>query len=207
MADFLDKLAVNTGTVPNPYRQFTVSIPAGGRKRIDYDFNVVAILGTSQNSLSVNFAGYGGDTVMTERMEYRSPIAIPYIELINTDAVNSLTVDFALANGEIDDFRFAPQGPIEVVTSSALEVYEDETLTHLSTTTLTLDANGEATIPANTNATHTIVQNTGTHDIRLFTATGLVVAPLGTFDLTVKTSYTVYGTVGDTVVVSAFKRG
>lgn len=109
-----NNITINTGTLPNPYRQFTETIPVGGVKKIYYDSNNFVILYTSQDSLLVNFAGSGGATPMWQGMSYKTDYVCPYIELLNTDSENPLTVTIGMGIGNINDNRLSVSGAVNV---------------------------------------------------------------------------------------------
>lgn len=195
---------INTGTIKNPYRQFTETIPAGQTKNIYYDANNFAILYTSSQNLSIDFGGSGGATPIWQGMKYKSEVILPYVQLFNRDTLNSLTVTICMGIGDIEDNRLSVSGSVSVTN------YNNEplattlaTYTPASVTEVTLDANGEATLdPAG--AKFTRIQNTSTNNMRLYAADGFILLPNGVEELTLNASFKVYGTIGDKLVFGRF---
>lgn len=195
---------INTGTIKNPYRQFTETIPAGQTKTIYYDANNFAILYTSSQNLSIDFGGSGGATPIWQGMKYKSEVILPYVQLFNRDLINSLTVTICMGIGDIEDNRLSVSGSVGVTN------YNNEPLaTTLSTytpvaiTEVTIPASGEVTLdPAG--AKFTRLQNTSSNDVRLYAADGFILTPNSTEELTLTTDFKVYGTAGDKLVFGRF---
>jgi len=195
---------INTGTIKNPYRQFTETIPAGQTKNIYYDANNFAILYTSSQNLSIDFGGSGGATPIWQGMKYKSEVILPYVQLFNRDTLNSLTVTICMGIGDIEDNRLSVSGSVSVTNyNNSPLITSLPAYTLDSVTSVTLDANGEATLDP-TGAKFTRIQNTGTADIRLYNANGFILSPQGIEELTLDAPFTVYGTAGESLVFGRF---
>ena len=197
---------INTGTIKNPYRQFTETIPAGQTKNIYYDANNFAILYTSSQNLSIDFGGSGGATPIWQGMKYKSEVILPYVQLFNRDTLNSLTVTICMGIGDIEDNRMSVAGAIEVqnYANGSLNV-NTKVFKLLDVTEYTIGA-GETSVTLDPDgATFTRIQNTGTNDLRLYAADGFILPAQSIEELTLDTPFTVHGVANDTLVFGRFK--
>lgn len=196
---------INTGTIANPYRQFAYTIPAGSIIKIRYDADVFSVLYTSSQNLAVNFSGSGGQTNFWQGIKYKCPYVFTYAELVNLDPVNPLDVVVAMGIGDVQDNRFSVSGAV------GINNYDNQPLTTTparytldSITEYTLSGTSETITPPS-DALFCRIQNTGTNNLRLYSATGFVLAPFGVEETCLKDSFTIYGSANDTFVIGWFK--
>ena len=196
---------INTGTIPNPYREFTETIPAGQSKTVYYDYDAFRVLSANlTGALLVNFGGSGGQTTIEAGIGYHLNHVATYVQLFNQDVNNPLTVKFAAGIGTIDDSRMTVSGAVSV------QNYNEEPLTVTNNVytlgipvTYTIDSTGEVELdPAGAKLTR--VQNTGTNNLRLYVADGFILAPFGIEEITLNAPFKIYGAEGDTLVFGRF---
>lgn len=102
------------GQVQNPYREFTLTIPAGEYRDIPYAFNYFRIMSLTGSGLKVRFGGSGEYTsIIGAGFGLELPQAIQRVFFQN-DSVNPLTVTVGLAIGKISDDRANVSGTVNV---------------------------------------------------------------------------------------------
>ena len=196
---------INTGTIPNPYREFTETIPAGQSRVVYYDYDAFRVLSTNLNgALLVNFGGSGGQTTIEAGIGYHLNYTATYVQLFNQDLGNPLTVKFAMGIGTIDDSRLTVSGTVLVANANEEPLtVTNEVYTLGIPVTYTFDDTGEVELDPS-GAKMTRIQNTGSNNLRLYAADGFILAPLGTEEITVNAPFKVYGAEGDTLVFGRF---
>ena len=136
---------IQTGTIANPYRQFTETIPAGQIRVVRYVHNSMTVLDNDQpDNLEVNFGGSGGFTKMDTGIIYEYPngVSIPFVELRNTSN-QTMHITISLAVGTVQDNRLNVSGTVSVQGQETTPVYVKEGVyTSASITTGTFDENG-----------------------------------------------------------------
>ncbi len=199
---------IQTGTIANPYRQFTETIPAGQIRVIRYVHNSMTVLDNDQpDNLEVNFGGSGGFTKMDTGIIYEYPdgVSIPFVELRNTSD-QTMHVTVSLAVGTVQDNRLNVSGTVNVQGQEETPVYVKEGVyTAATITTGTFDENGEYSFAAPATSKKVIIQNAGTNDIYLFNINGLLVTPTATFEMNFAGTISIYGTAGQTVKIGVFE--
>lgn len=122
---------IKFGQIQNPYREFTYTIPALGKERVDYAFSYWRVLALSGGELEMRFGGSGEYTpVSGSGLGQQLDQPIPFLEIRNADAVNPMTITIAMAIGKIDDDRLNVVGTgIDVVTGSGDDLNTDSALT------------------------------------------------------------------------------
>lgn len=196
---------INTGTIPNPYREFTETIPSGQSKTIYYDYDDFRILSANlTGALLVNFGGSGGQTTIEAGIGYHLNYTATYIQLFNQDLNNPLTVKFAMGIGTIDDSRLTVSGTVLVANANGEPLtVTNEVYTLGIAQTVTIDNSGEVELdPAG--AKFTRIQNTGSNNLRLYAADGFILAPFGIEEITLNAPFKIYGAEGDTLVFGRF---
>ena len=196
---------INTGTIPNPYREFTETIMAGQSKTVYYDYDDFRVLSANlTGALLVNFGGSGGQTTIEPGIGYHLNYTATYIQLFNQDLNNPLTVKFAMGIGTIDDSRLTVSGTVLVANADGEPLtVTNEVYTLGIAQTVTIDNSGEVELdPAG--AKFTRIQNTGSNNLRLYAADGFILAPLGVEEITLNAPFKIYGAEGDTLVFGRF---
>lgn len=199
---------IQTGTIANPYRQFTETIPAGQIRVVRYVHNSMTVLDNDQpDNLEVNFGGSGGFTKMDTGIIYEYPegVSIPFVELRNTSN-QTMHITISLAVGTVQDNRLNVSGTVSVQGQETTPVYVKEGVyTSASITTGTFNANGEFSFAIPAMAKKVIIQNKGTSNIYLFDVNGLLVTPTSTFEMNFSGTIAIYGTAGQTVTIGVFE--
>lgn len=208
---------INTGTIANPYRQFRKTIPAGGIEKIRYDADFFAVLYTSSQDLAVNFSGSGGETEFWQGIKFKCPYTFTYAELINLNPTQPLEVVVGMGIGDVEDNRFSVSGGVNVQNTEATSLFvqnsnntalkvQDYAYRAARTQQQTISSGSvQVTPPANVDVKFLIIQNTGNTPIRLFHPLGLIVNPLGTFEMNVAGSFSVYGESGSKFTETYFR--
>lgn len=197
---------INTGTIPNPYREFTYTIPAGLSTTIYYDYDSFRVLATNlSNALEVNFGGSGGQTTIEAGIGYKLDFTASYVQLFNTNGQEDLIVKFAMGIGTIDDSRLTVSGSVSVQNTNEGSLNTNAKTFELLDVTEHTIAQGETSVTLDpAGATFTRVQNTGTNTVRLYSASGFLLLPNSTEELTLDAQFTVHGVAGDKVVFGRF---
>lgn len=197
---------INTGTIPNPYREFTYTIPAGLSTTIYYDYDSFRVLATNlSNALEVNFGGSGGQTTIEAGIGYKLDFTASYVQLFNTNGKDDLVVKFAMGIGTIDDSRLTVSGSVSVQNTNEGSLNTNtKTFELLDITEHTIAEGGTSVTLDPNGATFTRVQNSGTNTVRLYSATGFLLLPNSTEELTLDAPFTVHGVAGDKVVFGRF---
>ena len=225
MVDFLNKVPnIDTGTIPNPYRQFAYTLAPGERKTIRYDANFFNVLYTSSENLAVNFSGSGGDTQYWQGLQYNCDYVFSYAELINLDTANPLSVVVGMGIGDMKDNRLAVSGAVKVrpdgsflpveIGSVSLNVPIRETgYTFNSAYDYKLNNNGygefelfDIDYSGFEFFGKFLFQNQGSNEMRLFSQLGPIVLPGGSFEMVTQAHQRIsfYGTPGESASVTSF---
>ncbi len=109
-----------TGTIQNPYREFTLNIAAGASDIIYFDHSSLAVLALTGGSMSVQIGNSGSETsVIGSGMgfEYMDgegrPAAVRNVRIFNRGST-SMVVTVGLAMGKINDRRLSLVGVVTV---------------------------------------------------------------------------------------------
>lgn len=136
----------------NPYKEFEITIPAGGIENIYYVFSYFQVLGASTTSgIEIRFGGASSATdVISAGVGYGLPAGrvTDRVEIHNTSGA-SVTLKIGLAIGTINDSRFTASG---VVTTKDV----GSTLTSARTT---ISGTPVQLVPANSNRKDLIIYN------------------------------------------------
>ncbi len=198
---------ITTGFIANPYRQFKITIPPRQIHKENYVHNVFEVLENNQSGfLKVNFGGSGGFTEMEQGIvyKYEDNVAIPFVELMN-ESDNEMEVKIAMGVGVFNDQRLNVSGAVTVQSLPETPVYvADVQFENVTVDTITLDDTGAGTYTVPAGTKKVLIQNTGTQDVRVFSATGFVINPTGTMDFNYSGTIAFYGTAGETVTAGAF---
>lgn len=195
---------INTGTIANPYRQFTYTIPAGQIQKIRYDGNVFAVLYTSSENLAVNFSGSGGQTEYWQGIKYHCPFVFTYVELCNLDTVNPLTVTVAIGIGDIQDNRFSVSGAVSICNYNNTPLMtQPQPYSLLSIEQKTFGMAGNLTLTAPAGAKFCRIQNiSATDNMTLYDANGFILLPYGSEEIPFAENIKVYGSEDEQFVVA-----
>jgi hypothetical protein len=99
---------IKTGSVQNPYREFTYAIPVSGQIPIYFAHNFFSVLSISAGaSIAARFGAGGGETtIISAGIGLELPEVLPSVTLINKGA-GIATVTVGMAIGRISDNRFS----------------------------------------------------------------------------------------------------
>ena len=195
---------INTGTIANPYRQFSYTIPAGSIIKIRYDADVFSVLYTSSQNLAVNFSGSGGQTEFWQGIKYKCPYVFTYAELVNLDPVNPLDVVVAMGIGDVQDNRFSVSGSVAISNYNNTPLMtQSQPYSLLSISKETFPGTGDVAITAPAGAKFCRIQNvSSSNNIVLYDADGFIVLPYGTEEIPLASDFTVYGASGESFVIA-----
>jgi hypothetical protein len=100
---------INTGQSQNPPKEFTVTLAAGQRYRLDFVHSFFRVLSASSTDYTVKFGGFGTDTPLQPLIGIQHPNPLDFVEITNTSASPN-TVTFIMSVGFITDDRVAFAG-------------------------------------------------------------------------------------------------
>lgn len=203
---------IEIGSLQAPYKEFTITIPANGNKKLNYLHSTIEVIEASSQNFTVSLGGAEETTLQVgicyryQRARSGNQGALPYVNFINrTNA--AITLKVAFGAGEIWDHR-----QIGNVTISGAEDAPAFMLptrpTDLKVTSLSVPAGGSSTFTPDANAIEWIAQNQGSDPVTLFGSSG-VILPAGadfTANLTKAFSINNASASAVTVVVTEFLR-
>ena len=103
---------INLGSTQAPYWEYTKTLAAGERFKLNYVTDSFHLLDASApDALKVSFGGSMIDTPFTAGLGYKMTEPVEFIELFN-DSAASLTVRFAVGIGDIKDNRLTVSGTV-----------------------------------------------------------------------------------------------
>ena len=182
---------INTGRQQSSYKEFTITLPAGGIYTLNNPFNYFRCLAAS-GSFKVAWSANTMDTDFEAGLGISFDDVIPYAQLFNPSAA-AITIRIGCGIGYFDDSRLTVSGTVYTAPAQ----YASFAATSVAI------SSGSATIPV---AANTIIQNTGSNTMYIGgTGTdGLQLAVGGTFEFSCAAVVTVYGTNGDTIAIGSF---
>lgn len=188
MAD--DFLPINNGRQQSSFKYFRIPLAAGEVQDLNNPFTCFRCYNATAN-FKVAWVANSDFTDFGEGMMVKfdgDPLA--GVKLYNPNNA-PIVVEVGMGIGTFEDSRLSVSGSIQTVQGAYGSI---------ACTTQTI-ASGETTVAAG----HSILQNTGSNVMYIAgTGTdGLQLQPQGTFEITVQTSFKVYGTNGDTLVVGS----
>ena len=142
---------LESGTPQNPYREFTILVPAGQRYQLNYSMTYFRVMTLSLSTLSVNFSGTTDTSFVGAGVGIKMKNAIPYVSLINTGGAD-LTVTVGCGCVEINDSRLSLTGNINAITVSGatLATVSDVALpNNTATKVVVANANNKSVIISN----------------------------------------------------------
>lgn len=110
---------IKYGSIQNPYREFTLTIPAGQvSEPIRYNFDYFRLLNASALGIQAKFGSSGTFTsIVGAGIGFRLLQPIQEVQFLN-DTAGAITITVALAIGVIDDARLSVSGDIAVINGS-----------------------------------------------------------------------------------------
>ena len=125
------------------------------------------------------------------------------VEIFNPYNVNC-TVELLSGAGDYENQAMSLIGVVEIETPAGADINVKAPAYTLGIPEEhTFDETGEVELdPAGAKMTR--IQNTGSNNLRLYTADGFILAPLGTEEITLNAPFKVYGAEGDTLVFGRF---
>ena len=186
-----DIFPIDNGLQQSSYQEFSIQIPAGSFYKLDNPYNYFRCLSANQ-PFSVSWGSNVGRTNFEAGLGIKFNSVLPSVLIFN-DSGAPLVVSVGLGIGEFDDSRLSVSGTI-LTNPAPYAFFGVQQYTF---------SGGQVEIPA---ASKLLIQNTGTANIYIGgTGTnGLVVVPLGSFELEYSGALTVYGTDGQTISVGSF---
>jgi len=131
----MSELQVKYGSIQNPYREFTLVIPANSfTDPIRYNFDYFRLLEASGPGVEVQFGSSGETTsVVSAGIGYKLPYVIQECRFANRTGT-AITITIALAIGDISDDRLNVSGSLNLSKSTVIDTRSDVTLTAATAT-------------------------------------------------------------------------
>lgn len=183
---------INGGRQQSSYKEFTLTLPANGIYTLNNPYNFCRCLNAT-GKFKVAWSSNQMDTDFEGGLQAKFDTVLPYVQVFNPSET-PITISLGLGIGEFDDSRLTVSGTV----STAQAQYNN-----FSAETLTFDETGILEIAP---AQKTIIQNTG-GDVVYIGGTGtdgLQLQGNGTFEFSLGTPLTIYGTSGQIVTVGSF---
>lgn len=182
---------INTGRQQSSYKEFQITLPAGGIYTLNNPFNYFRCLDAS-GAFKVAWSANQMDTDFEAGLGISFDDVIPYAQIFNPSAA-SITIRIGCGIGYFDDSRLTVSG----------NVYTRPAQFASFTATTVAISSGKADIPV---AAQTVIQNNGSHIMYIGgTGTdGLRLEVGGTFEFSCAAVISVYGTNGDTIAIGSF---
>lgn len=182
---------INTGRQQSSYKEFAITLPAGGIYTLNNPFNYFRCLEAS-NAFKVAWSANQMDTDFEAGLGINFDDVIPYAQIFNPTAA-PITIRIGCGIGYFDDSRLTVSGTVQTIPAS---------YSAFQATTVAISS-GKADIPV---SNHTIIQNTGSNIMYIGgTGTdGLQLEVGGTFEFSCSAVVTVWGTNGDTIAIGSF---
>ena len=183
---------INGGRIQSSYKEFTVVLPANGIYTLNNPYNFCRCL-SSTGRFKVAWSSNQMDTDFEGGLQAKFDSILPYVQLFNPTET-TITLRLGLGVGDFDDSRLTVSGTVQ--TSPAQ-------YNNLSVETLNFDSSGQITIAP---AQRVLIQNTGSAIVYIGgTGTdGLQLQPQGTFEISIATDLTIYGTDANSVTIGSF---
>lgn len=188
---------INNSTQPISYKEFDVTIPAGGQYPIQQPFNYVRLLSSNTDVANLNFrfGALSTYTKLTLGIGFGAPEIFPSLTVQNVGN-SPATIRVAFAVGVISDDRLNVSGTV----TTTVAPYDT-----VSASLETFPAGGSVTVNSSGYKRVVIQNNSSTNSIYIFNNNTFEVKPFGTFDMDLAASFTVYGTNGETISVGLFE--
>lgn len=182
---------INNGRQQSSYKEFTIVLGGNAVYTLNNPYNFCRCL-SSTGKFKVAWSTNQMDTDFDGGLQAKFDTILPYVQIFNPSA-SPITISLGLGIGDFDDSRLTVAGPIQTYSAQ---------FTSFSALTETVSS-GQATIQP---AQKVIIQNTGSNVMYIGgTGTdGLKLQPNGTFEFSLETPLTVYGTDGDTIAIGSF---
>lgn len=197
----------NLGTLTAPYREFDIEIAPGTFYTLRYDHQASEILEcTLPDNVEVCYGGSGGFTKLQTGMIYTYPNdeVVPFLQIRNTHATETMTVKIGLAIGKLDDRRLSVSGTVTVQSTADNPVYiERSPATQGVAGQITIPEGGVYLYEVPEKVQKVVVQNLSSSAISAF---GFVLFQWGVFELdNFKGTVSIFGPAGATAHVGVFK--
>lgn len=180
---------INNGQQQSSYREFDITLPAGGVYTLNNPFNYFRCL-FATSTFDVAWSTNTGRTNFESGLGVKFESVIPYAQIFAPEN-QGITLKVGVGVGYFDDSRLTVTGNVRT---------EPAQYNSFSAATLTI-ADGVATVPS---AQKVIIQNAGSNTMYIGAADGLQLQPTGTFEYSLATGLEVYGTDGDMLKVGSF---
>ncbi len=189
---------INTGSLQNPFEIMTYTIPAGGIQLIAYAFKSINFYDVSSQNALIRFIGNARTSPIFGGLGIELQQAQQGFEILN-DGESTLTITFAVSMGTLKDNRLSVSGVLDTRNVGG------EPYALLYVDTLTIPANGTLSLNPN-GAVKTRIQapETNAEKLRLYASDGFEVYPTGIEELTLDSTFSVYGKAGDKVIFGRF---
>lgn len=181
---------INNGRQQSSYREFTIILPAKGIYTLNNPFNFCRCL-EATNKFKVAWSSNSMDTEFNAGLQAKFDSILPYVQIFN-DSESENIISIGVGIGDFDDSRLTVSGIVKT---------EPAQYQTFDVKRLTFPVGGSLTIPP---AAKVILQNTGSAVVYIGDKNGLQLQPNGTFEYSLSTPLTIYGTFLSSVVVGSF---
>lgn len=187
-----DWRVINGGRQQSSYKEFNIYLKAGETYTLNNPFNFFRCLSSTGN-FKVAWSSNQMETDFYEGLQAHFATVLPYVQFFNPSSA-PITLKVGLGIGDFDDSRLSITGAVQTYSAQ---------YSFFNVEQQTFDSTGQIEIAP---AQKIIIQNTG-GDVIYIGGTGtdgLQLQPQGTFEYSLNTALTIYGTDTQTATIGSF---
>lgn len=183
-------LPIDNGRQQSSYTEFTIKVAPGDFYKLDNPFNYFRCLEANM-PFQVAWSTNNGKTNFQAGLGVKFDVVLPYALIFN-DSESELSVSVGVGIGYFDDSRLSVSGTLYVANNTETPIYTtDIAYTPQMPQVVTVTTSAEIT--PTVGVKKAVLQNSGTSNLNLYAANGLILPPLATVDIAVSEPFSVFG--------------